>query len=262
MAAGLADGTVKLYLNNNTDDNPEFDAGTLLQVGDPGSKVNIDVGARATPTIVDWNSDGKKDLVVGALGGRIHIFINAGTDTAPDFRTETFAQDDGFDLDVPSGRSSPHVTDLDGDGMKDLLTGNTNGELLFYRNAGTNAAPSFSGYEYVESEGTAIDLAGTPRSRPFVTDWTGDGLLDVLIGIQENGQSSGKIHLYQSVLGDMDCDGDLDIDDVGPFVLALIDPVGYESAYLTCGIGHGDCNSDGDVNGLDIQSFVGLLLAP
>jgi hypothetical protein len=38
--------------------------------------------------------------------------------------------------------------------------------------------------------------------------------------------------------------------------------VGYESAYLTCGIGHGDCNSDGDVNGLDIQSFVGLLLAP
>jgi hypothetical protein len=84
--------------------------------------------------------------------------------------------------------------DLDGDGNKDLLTGNTNGELLFYKNVGTDATPTFSGYSRITSQGIPIDLAGTPRSRPFVCDWTGDGHLDLLVGAGD-----GKVHLYQGV---------------------------------------------------------------
>ncbi len=95
---------------------------------------------------------------------------------------------------MPTGRSCPAVRDLDGDGKKDLLTGDTNGQLLFYSNAGTDDAPSFSGYTLVESDGTAIDLPGTPRSRPFVCDWTGDGEPDVLVGAGD-----GKVHLYQGI---------------------------------------------------------------
>jgi hypothetical protein len=184
---------LRLYTNVNTDDEPRFDSGTPLQVGDPGSKTDIDVGARATPIVVDWNSDGKKDVVVGDIVGTVRVFINEGTDTAPDFRTSQFLQNGGVDLVVFGARSSPCVTDLDDDGRKDLLTGNTNGQLLLYANTGTDEYPSFSGYELIAADSVVIDLAAT-RSRPFVCDWTGDGSTDVLIGA-----SDGLVRLYQGV---------------------------------------------------------------
>jgi hypothetical protein len=194
LLAGQSNGTIKIFMNTGSDSVPTFDTGTLLQVGAAGSKVNIDVGSRATATVLDWDNDGAKDLVIGALDGRIHLFINEGTDTAPDFLVETFAQEDGSPLVVSPSRSSPAILDLDGDSKKDLLTGNTNGQLLLYSNVGTDSNPLFLGYSLVESDGVPIDLSGTPRSRPLVCDWTGDGYLDVLIGAAD-----GRVHLYQGV---------------------------------------------------------------
>jgi hypothetical protein len=199
LLVGQADGTVKIFLNTGTDLDPTFDAGTFLKVGPSGAKANIDVEIRATSTVVDWDNDDLKDLAVGAYDGKIHLFINEGTDTEPDFLAETFAQEDGLDLVVPPlaptfGRSSPVIMDLDGDGKKDILTGNTDGQLLLYINTGTDAAPIFSGYSFVESDGTPIDLFGSARSRPFVCDWTGDGYLDALVGAGD-----GKVYLYQGI---------------------------------------------------------------
>jgi hypothetical protein len=203
LLVGRSGGTVKIFLNTGTDSDPNFDGGTMLQVGPSGFKENITVGSRATSTVADWNSDGRKDLVVGALDGLIHLFINSGTDSEPNFLAQTYAQQGGSSLDVPSNRSSPAVLDLDDDGKKDLLAGNTNGQLLFYSNVGTDISPSFSGYSSVNSDGVPIDLPGTPRSRPFVCDWTGDNYLDVLIGAYD-----GKVHLYQGIpfLGDFEPD--------------------------------------------------------
>jgi len=245
LLVGQADGTVKIFLNTGTDENPTFDGGTLVQWGQPGAKQNINVGGRATPTVVDWNSDGKKDLVVGALDGKINIFLNGGTDTAPDFFTRTWAQADGSSLVVPSQRSSPVILDLDGDGKKDILTGNTNGELLFYSNVATDIGPAFSGYVRVDSNGVPIDLSGTPRSRPFVCDWTGDGYLDVLIGAGD-----GKVHLYRNIPpGDMDKDYDVDFID-----FALFAHYWQQTNCGKCG-GANLTGSDGNVDVNDLQQF-------
>jgi hypothetical protein len=191
LLVGQADGTVKIFRNLWTDIMPIFDYGTFLTVGKAGMKENINVGGRATPAVVDWNNDGRKDLVIGALDGKIRIFINEGTDTEPDFILESFAQENGANLIVPGGRSSPDVLDMDYDGRKDILTGNTDGQLLFYRNVGTDDAPEFSGYTLVESAGVAIDLPGSPRSRPFLCYWNIDDYPDVLVGAGD-----GKVHLY------------------------------------------------------------------
>jgi hypothetical protein len=193
LLVGRADGTLVLYLNVNTDDDPQFDGGSPVQVGAPGSKTNINVGARATGTVVDWNNDGKSDLAVGAYDGKLRIYFNEATD-GWDFRTMQYAKDGGPDLVVPTVRSSPHVVDLDDDSKKDLLAGNTEGQLLLYSNVGTDAAPTFSGYTVVEADSVAINLSGSPRSRPFVCDWNNDNVPDVLIG-----SGDGLVRLYPGV---------------------------------------------------------------
>jgi len=194
LIVGQADGTVRLYTNVGTAAAPIFDAGALLVVGPEGSKETIRAeGGRATPAVVDWNNDGRKDLVLGGMSGYIEIFINEGTGDEPDFPT-SFSQAGGANLFFPGGRASPDVDDLDADGKKDLLVGNTQGQLLLYLNTGSDGAPSFSGYSPVTSDGVPIDLPGSARSRPFVCDWTGDGLPDVLVG-----GGDGKIRLYQGI---------------------------------------------------------------
>lgn len=200
LLIGEAEGTVRLYRNIHTDDDPEFAGGVLLEVGEPGVKTIIDVGQRPTPIVIDWNNDGVRDLLIGAKDGLLRLYINAGTDSDWDFRSEELVQEDGANLVVPTLRASPQLMDLDGDNKKDLLAGNTEGQILFYSNAGSDAAPVFSGYSLVEADGIPIDLDGLARSRPFVCDWDDDGLYDLLVG-----GSDGLVHMYMgggSVAGD------------------------------------------------------------
>ena len=61
--------------------------------------------------------------------------------------------------------------------------------------------------------------------------------------------------------GDMNCDGLVDGLDIGPFVLALLDPTGYAMQYPDCNILNGDLIADGVVDLADIAPFVALLTA-
>ncbi|TWT41909.1 Thermophilic serine proteinase precursor [Phycisphaerae bacterium RAS1] len=61
-------------------------------------------------------------------------------------------------------------------------------------------------------------------------------------------------------LGDMNCDGNIDVLDINPFILALSDPIAYAAQYPTCDINNGDINNDGNVDVLDINPFVALLV--
>ncbi len=59
--------------------------------------------------------------------------------------------------------------------------------------------------------------------------------------------------------GDLDCDGDVDFDDISPFVLALGGEAGYLAAYPDCEWLHADCNEDGTVDFDDIGPFIALI---
>lgn len=265
LLVGQADGTVKIFLNNGTDSEPVFDAGQIIKVS---LDENLDVGSRATPTLIDWNNDGQADLITGAFDGRIHIYLNCGCSGGipPSFNYSTssgsFAPEDGWDLVVPSNRSSPVILDLDGDGKKDLLTGNTEGQLLFYANVGTDDKPGFSGYSFVKSNGAVIDLPGMPRSRPFVCYWTGNGFFgpidndpDVLIG-----SGDGKVRLYRGLpstktkTGDLDGNGIIDLAD-----LALLITYWPQT---DCGLcGGADLTGDGNVDKDDVHRFIDIFLS-
>ena len=62
LLVGRSDGMVQIFLNVGTDEDPEFDGGTFLEVGLPGSKTSIDVGSRATSIAIDWKSDNIADV--------------------------------------------------------------------------------------------------------------------------------------------------------------------------------------------------------
>lgn len=62
--------------------------------------------------------------------------------------------------------------------------------------------------------------------------------------------------------GDLNCDGAVDGEDVDDFVLALIDPNGYEAANPTCDIASADMNGDVRITVADIPNFVSTLLSP
>ena len=187
LLVGCSDGTVKIFTNFGTVNASVFTGGVDLITG---SAFTLDVGSRATPSLVDWNNDGMTDVIAGGLDGAIHVYYNCGCGgyIPPRFNTSpvegVFVPANGRDLIVPSGRSSPTVIDADGDGKKDLITGNTDGQILYYRNVGTDYFPMFEGYTMVQSGGQPIDLAGSLRSRPFVCYWNGgkDKRWDLLVG--------------------------------------------------------------------------------
>ena len=65
----------------------------------------------------------------------------------------------------------------------------------------------------------------------------------------------------QASSGEMNCDGATNGLDVAPFVLAVLDPSGYEAAYPDCGIGRADFDCDGNAEPDDVPGFVNCLLA-
>jgi len=198
LLVGIQDGRMKLYRNVATDQAPAFDAGTFVQIFDNAQQqdVDLDVGDRTTSTFADWDQDGLNDIVSGAYDGKVHVFRNVGAVGAPAFddALASFAQDSGADLLDANYRSSPHLFDLDGDGRRDLVLGDTTGQVRFYPNVNTDAAPAFDGFSLLQAGGVDIDLPDSARSRPFVCDFNHDGTLDVLVG-----GGDGLVHYYQGV---------------------------------------------------------------
>ncbi|QOJ15153.1 MAG: hypothetical protein HRU75_11080 [Planctomycetia bacterium] len=63
-----------------------------------------------------------------------------------------------------------------------------------------------------------------------------------------------------AITGDMNWDGQFNNFDIDAFVLALLDPAGYETTYGYPPIYPGDINRDGQFNNFDIDPFVALLV--
>jgi len=144
------------------------------------SGTTIDVGYNSAPVIVDWNEDGLLDLILGQEStspGSVRLYLNSGTPENHAFTTYTWIQSSS--TNIKCSRCAPQIVDLNLDGKKDLICGESYGKVLYYENVGSNASPVFSGYEYLESNGSIIDIHY--GSRLWVNDWDEDGLPDLIL---------------------------------------------------------------------------------
>jgi hypothetical protein len=178
LIVGEADGHVRYYKNIGTATNP-----SLHYVGQmtAGGAV-IDVAGFSTPCVTDWNNDGLLDLLVGSVNGNIRLYLNVGAPGNPVLAEATLLNAAGVPLYVGT-RSSPAVADFDGDGVLDLISGDSVGWLHYYHNISTATHPQLAASVYLYAGGLQINLWWT--TRPTVVDWNLDGRMDLVVGDSE-----------------------------------------------------------------------------
>ena len=146
----------------------------------------LDFGTASKAVFYDMNGDGLSDIVVGNYGyfvpsnpykSTLAYYQNTGTITHPQFTmiTEDYNSFSGYGLQGVN----PAFGDLDGDGKPDLLLGDINGYLHYFKNTGTTGSsyPSMTQAQY-------FNLNVGLYSAPFIYDVNGDSLNDIIVGNQ------------------------------------------------------------------------------
>jgi hypothetical protein len=149
----------------------------------------IDVGSESAPALADLDGDGDLDLLVGnkidpaALDrGRLYLFRNTGTPSAPAFRLADT-------LDVANAyHLAPAFADLDADGDLDLLMGSWNEGVMVLLNAGSRMDPRF-----VRDTALTLRIPRGSQTTPAIGDLDGDGDLDLLVG-----EAAGNLNFFRN----------------------------------------------------------------
>ncbi len=178
----------------------------------------------------------KRDAVTGAQRWR-HSY-GANCVGCYDVPTDVIADTAGHVFVVGRSSSAPYSGDM----------------ILFVLDAGTGLETNRA----VVSGGTNETVSGNILRLDAAEDlYAGGQYYNVNTGA--NDIAVFKYAALAGLIGDLNCEGIVNLGDINPFVLALSDPAAYAATYPDCQITNGDCNGDGLVDFDDINAFVALL---
>jgi len=182
---------------------PTFAKGRLLAHDD----LYVQPSSHPRLKVADFTGDGLLDFVVDRaweLTDLKHperrdygaLFQNTGTPTEPHWKrtdasmgapfTEEFQMCDAIRQNVVIS------TDWDDDGRLDLLAGDCDGFVWWFRNQTDQLAPLFETGKKLEAGGRILSLSGNAgHARPAVCDWNNDGRKDLVCS-----DGVGKVTLY------------------------------------------------------------------
>lgn len=185
-------GNVWYYKNVGPDNDQQFIFQTdSFLVGDM-----IDVGKNSKPLFFDYNNDSLVDILVSNAGyfnrntnlndTKLSLFKNIGTVDTPKYELLTRDYQNLFALGLKEMKHT--LGDLDGDGDKDMVIGDFDGQLHYFQNIPTAGIANFTSVAPIIN---MFGLDAGQRANPCLHDIDKDGDLDLLVG-----RLDGKISYY------------------------------------------------------------------
>lgn len=193
----------RLYVNVGTPTSPKFqvaDAWSGCPYTEEFQKINVNRqnGVRA----VDWDNDGRMDLIASDTDGFVWLYRNTTNQLFPIFDKERRLMAGGDFIKVlgeeerrvRDGYARTDVCDWNNDGKKDLLVADGRGWIFLYLNIGSDAEPVLAAgvrlHAWNQNHTALLPIDGTARSSVMVCDWDGDGRKDVIHAICGQGNYS------------------------------------------------------------------------
>ena len=191
----------------------------------------VNCGALVCPWTCDWDGDGDEDILVGNSHGYLAFIENLSGKgvakpkwAAPRYLTDPsgrrirtlFGVNDSIQGPCESkwGYATISVADWDGDGLPDVMANDTAGIVLWWKNIGTRTKPRLDygrrievewvgpqpelkwGWRKPKHQENPKDLLTQWRTTPVMHDWTGDGLMDLMMLDQD-----GYLALFERARG-------------------------------------------------------------
>jgi len=197
------------YRNIGTRSNPNFDQGRLL-LDKKGDTIRLHT-EMITPVAVDFDMDGKTDLLVGDEDGRVALIKNTGKvkNNMPVFQSLVYLKQKANYLKF-GALSTPFSIDWDDDGYEDIISGNSSGNICLIKNLSGGVNPKWAEPILLKSNGRDIRImAGKngsiqgPAEEKWgyttlsVADWDNDGKKDIIVN-----SIIGKVIWYRNT-GDL-----------------------------------------------------------
>ncbi len=184
-------GTLTLYKNTGTLTAPSY-----VKITDNYANIKNDTLRGIAATFGDIDGDGDKDMIIGDQTGKFHYYQNvAGAGNPAVFAPVVKNAFGGIDV---GSFATPLLYDMDTDGKLDLIAGNQNGKVYYYRNKGTTTSPNFILEDsfFGEIDVRRYGYGSASFAVPCIVDLNKNNNYDLLVGSQ-----SGYLYYYPDVQG-------------------------------------------------------------
>lgn len=156
----------------------------------------LDVYGRPSPNFVDFNGDGKPDIICGEFRDGFTFFENVGSKHSPLFAPGKPLTNEDVRIHMDLCMITPVAYDFTGNGWPDLIVGDEDGRVALVEHTGKvkDGMPLFLAPRYFRQHADMLKFGAL--STPFGYDWDGDGLDDIIVG-----NSAGNIAFIENLGG-------------------------------------------------------------